>query len=259
MQFYFIEQTPSYHNYQFPYQVYVRKEHGDELFRMYQMGLLPVRDKKDWFYLARSARVRLSNFQPSSENRRILRKLSAINLLVQPVVEFDYTAQVQKFCHQYAVFLGEKQGRGRIMSTASIRKLFTGQANTNYVFKYIDDQGQLVGLVAAVITAQLVHYAYPFINLSAQLGPELSKNLNIGMMTQAVQWSKQQHKHSIYLGTVYTRSARYKLQFAGFEYFTGWSWSDQLPDLKQVLEQEEALVPESVFTLPESLVRLKIK
>jgi hypothetical protein len=60
------------------------------------------------------------------------------------------------------------------------------------------------------------------------------------MMTLAVDWAFNQHKQYIYLGTAYTSGSLYKSQFNGFEFFNGFSWSDNLEELKYLVNRDSS-------------------
>jgi hypothetical protein len=227
----------------------------------------------------------LKDFQPSSENRRILRKTSKFTFSLHPLTQFHYTPEVQKFCSDFVKSTFGKDA----MPTAAIRKIFSPQdSNYTHVFTFhlinksqspkltrhsergndlaknpLRKQHQPsispVGYVAAAISPSHLHYAHPFYDLKYQ-----SDNLGIGMMTQAIVWSQAQHKAFVYLGTCYTPEALYKTQFSGFEFFTGYSWSGDIKILKTLIReqkedkylfQDKALLKKLGITNPEDLLK----
>jgi len=42
-----------------------------------------------------------------------------------------------------------------------------------------------------------------------------------------------------YLGTCYSHTALYKTQFAGAEFFNGFRWSDDLDELKFIIQRDK--------------------
>ncbi len=233
MQLFFSEFPPDYSHYSFPYQVYLKLEPGDDLSRIYFSGFLPMRSQQGIFYLARSSRVKLSQFSPSSENRRILRKMDYLTYQVVPVDDFQYTATVQKFCLQSARSLGKGQP---IMSVSAIRNIFTSQANVTHIMIFKSkENNDIVGYAGLVVHGTFAHYAHPFPTSNSD-----DHNLNIGMLTMAVEWAYNQHKQFIYLGTVSTQGLMYKSQFNGFEFFVGNGWSDNLDELKYMVNRASA-------------------
>lgn len=232
MRLIFSEYPPNYNKYNFPYQIWAMKEKKDNLAQIYYNGWLPFRSKKDLFYLTRSTRVRLSKFSLSSENRRILRKIESLNFSVQPIEQFKYTPKIQKLCKDFADI---KFSKG-VMPTAAIRKIFT-DANTTHVFEFKTEFSKnsvlADGYAAVVIHDHFLHYAHPFYDLKQD-----NPNLGMGMMLKSIIWAQEQHKQFAYLGTCYTKNSLYKTQFTGFEFFNGWKWSDDLEELKYLINRK---------------------
>lgn len=244
MKLIFKEFQPNYDKYNFPYQVLAQPEYGDDIFKVYASGFLPFRSKKDLYYLARSTRIRLGSYQASSENRRILRKMEHITYTVQPLSQFEYTKEVQKFCANSAKVIG--QGSQQKIPTAAIRKLMSGQSNVDHVITYRSQTDNIIqGYAAIYAHANFIHYAHPFPNPESE-----DKNLNIGMMTLAIEWAKEQYKQFIYLGTSYSPGSLYKTQFSGFEFYTGQSWSSDISQLKQIVNRTSQRWNEQEMFLP---------
>jgi hypothetical protein len=256
MKLFFTEFPPNYAKYHFPYQILALREKKDNPHNLYLHGFLPFRSKKNLYYLARSTRVNLKEFTPSSENRRILRKTEKFTLSLQPLDQFNYTPQVQKFCSDFVKQTFGKQA----MPTAAIRTMFNPQvSNLTHVFTFHLKQPRTnkprgfdslknnhldrtpgveirkpVGYIVAAINHSFLHYDHPFYDIKFA-----KDNLGIGMMTQAIQWAAKQHKAFVYLGTCYTKESLYKTQFAGFQFFTGYSWSTDLKMLKALIKEQK--------------------
>lgn len=228
MRLIFSEFPADYDHYRYPYQVWLLKEKKDNLAQIYTGGWLPFRSKPDLFYLSRSTRVRLSQFKKSSENRRILRKTGNFRYSLQPIKEFEYSPSVQKFCK---TFIDRKFGKG-IMPTAAIRKIFNANITTHLLNFYEQDSHQLIGYVPVIVHDHFLHYAYPFYDLEYD-----NPNTGMGMMLHAIIWAQKQHKQFVYLGTCYSKNSLYKTQFSGFEFFNGFSWSNNLDELKYLINK----------------------
>lgn len=226
MKLFFGEFKANYSKYLFPYQVWLLREPGDETAKIYNAGFLPVRSLPNVYYLCRSVRVNLSQFELSSENRRILRKTEAIKSEIIKFSEFNYTSAVQKFCVDYA-----KTRLGReALPVAAIRSIFTGQVyNSVLVFK---DDNKTVGYAVCFITEKLMQYAHAFYDLKY-----IDQSLGARMMLEAISFSKKQNLEYIYLGTCYEKSALYKTEFKGVEFFTGFGWSSNLEELKSLIKE----------------------
>jgi hypothetical protein len=59
------------------------------------------------------------------------------------------------------------------------------------------------------------------------------------MMTSAVELFAGRGVKHLYLGTCYSRTALYKTQFAGAEFFNGFRWSDDLDELKFIIKRDK--------------------
>jgi len=57
------------------------------------------------------------------------------------------------------------------------------------------------------------------------------------MMTSAVAFFAERGLKHLYLGTCYSRNALYKTQFAGSQFFTGFRWSEDMEELKFVIDR----------------------
>lgn len=227
MKLLFFEFPANYGKYYFPYQVLLAREGSDDLSKIYSKGFLPFRSIKNLYYLCRSVRVDLGKFELSSENRRILKKTDIFKWKLVKLDRFDYTPGVQKTCKEW---FNQKFGQGQI-SVAAIRKIFTAGIFTHvFVWEFDND---VVGQAIVFINNDLVHYAHLFYN------PRLAKsNLGVRMMLQAVIWSQENRKKFVYLGTCYTRSSLYKTEFSGLEFFNGFSWSDNIKELKYLIDRK---------------------
>ena len=226
MKLFFSEFRANYEKYYFPYQVWLLKEESDEVEKILDKGFLPIRNLPDVYYLSRSTRADLGKFELSSENKRILKKTSGIESDLISLSDFNYTAQVQKFCKDYS---DNKLGKG-LFSTETIKGIFNnGIFNHVFVFKDILSQKE-IGYAVCFISLNFLHYAYAFYDLAY-----LKQNLGARMMLEAVSWAKKSHKNYAYLGTCYERGSLYKTEFKGIEFFTGFRWSENKDELKQLI------------------------
>ncbi len=103
------ESFVDYKTYTFNYATYCIKEGQKELPQIYAQGFLPysnnVKLQEETYYLARSLRIDLSLFKESSENRRVDRKMEALNpsFDVIPVKDFNLNdANFKSYCLDFA-------------------------------------------------------------------------------------------------------------------------------------------------------------
>ncbi len=102
MKLLFSEYKSDYANYIFPYAIWAIPEPGETPAQIFKQGFLPSSRNLDRFYMCRHIRINLKAFQPSSENRRILRKGAGIAFTLVPRAEFHYTAERREFYKNYA-------------------------------------------------------------------------------------------------------------------------------------------------------------
>lgn len=182
-----------------------------EINRRYEQGYLFGRIERGYMYQTRSLRLRLAEFTPSSENRRILRKNEQLAVEPKQIPYEDYSWQIHKMGKE---FYQTKFGDGT-MSASKIKSMFTDpkSENMNQVLVY-SWEGETIGYCLCYLGQEFLHYNYPFYDLNRETG-----NLGMGMMLKAILWAQEQGLRYIYLGSVADNSSRYKLQFSGLEWW----------------------------------------
>ena len=230
MKLLFSEQNSDYEHYQFPYAIWAMPEAGEAPSDIFNAGFLPSSRNLDRFYLCRQVRVNLTKFNPSSENRRILRKGVDIDVKVVPRDKYDYTAERRQFFKTYADI---KFGKD-IMTFERLDGLFSSPI-ISHLLVFIDVKtGAEVGAATVYIEGkELAFYYYAFYDLNYY-----ARNLGMFMMTSAVALFAERGVKHLYLGTCYSQNALYKTQFAGAEFFNGFRWSDNLDELKYLLRRQ---------------------
>lgn len=239
MKLFFGEFKADYGKYHFPYQVWLLKEDGDVVEKIYENGFLPIRSLSSVYYLCRSVRVDLSLFELSSENRRILKKSEDISAGLVPLSQFNYSVSVQKLCHNYA----EKRLGKDVFPVPAIKSIFSGQVY-NHILVFKNNEGNEVGYAVCFVNDNLMQYAHAFYDLNF-----LSENLGARMMLEAVNMAKEKKQSYIYLGTCYQKTSLYKTEFKGVEFFNGFSWSKNIDELKKLIKEkgEEFLLKDQEY------------
>lgn len=226
MKLLFSEARPDYAHYIFPYAIWAFPEAGETPADLFNAGFLPSSRELDRFYLCRQLRVRLANFAPSSENRRVLRKGDGITARLIPRAEFDFTSARREF---FKAYTDAKFGAGG-MSYERLDSLFRSPI-TSHVLLFTDASGTEVGAVTLCLQQDaFAYYYYAFYDLNHSV-----RNLGMFMMTTAAVLFAGRGVRHLYLGSCYSQSALYKTQFAGVEFFNGFRWSDNLNELKFIL------------------------
>lgn len=231
MKLLFSECRPDYGHYIFPYAIWGFPEPGETPATLFEQGFLPSSRNLDRFYLCRHVRVRLAQFQPSSENRRILRKGQGITTELVPRDRFDYRPQRREFYRTYADIRFGKD----VMTGDRLDSLFRAPVTSHLLVFTDSEAGREVGTVTLYLEPPaLAYYYYAFYDLNYY-----RRNLGMFMMTSAAVFFAKQGFESLYLGTCYQPNALYKTQFKGAQFFNGVRWSDDLTELKYLLERDK--------------------
>ena len=228
MKLLFSEAKADYAHYIFPYAIWAFPEPGETPADLFNAGFLPSSRNLDRFYLCRQLRVRLGDFTPSSENRRVLRKGDGINAKLIPRAEFEFTPARREFYKAYTEAKFGKDG----MSYERLDSLFSSPI-TSHVLLFTDTTGAEVGAVTLYLEPDsLAFYYYAFYDLRHPV-----RNLGMFMMTTAAELFAARGLQHLYLGSCYSQNALYKTQFSGVEFFNGFRWSANLDELKFLVER----------------------
>lgn len=207
---------------------------------LYNQGYLFGRVEKGYMYQTRSLRINLELFQPSSENRRVLKKMDSFIFFGTDLPYASYNWRIGKFAKN---FYESKFGSGTF-SANKIKELMTEPQESNFNYLLIceikknaqtdlnDSDKVAIGYCVCYQNSEFIHYSYPFYNSSAELG---LASIGIGMMTRAIVKAQEQGKKYLYLGSASRPTDTYKLQFAGLEWFNGQKWERDLEKLKTIL------------------------
>ena len=227
----FSETLVDYERYQFPYAVWGFLDPGETPATAFSRGFLPSGPELHKFYLTRSGRVRLPSFEPSSENRRILRKGAAFQGTLLPKEAFELTESRETFVLDYA---DQRFGAG-VMDRQRLHRLWASPV-ISHVLVYTDSETAAEVGLCFLYAAEpsMVFYYFAFYDLNHPL-----RSLGGFMMTDAIRRFQEQGRDYLYQGTVYSKSALYKTQFSGFEFFNGYRWSADVDELKFLLRRAE--------------------
>ncbi|MCA9386029.1 hypothetical protein KC717_05265 [Candidatus Dojkabacteria bacterium] len=175
----------------------------------YNRGFVMTRVGKGVMNETSSLRINLSNFDLTSENRRILRKTEnlALSKVQLPIEIDDYDWKIHKIGKD---FYTEKFGDSTF-SANKIKEIVTTDHNFSSLFVYTRDD-EIIGYCVAVETSSMLHYCYPFYRLDVD-----TNNLGMGMMLKAILYAVDKEKDYVYLGSVQRETDKYKLQFKGLE------------------------------------------
>ena len=185
----------------------------------------------------------LNQFESSSENRRILRKGQGISFELLSRDQFNYTNEWREFCKSYA----DAKFGDNVMTRERLDQLFQAPVCSHLLVYSDEASGDPIGLVVLFLDFPTVaFYYYSFYDLDYA-----NKNLGMFMMTSALQHVKKLGYNFIYLGSCYSRNALYKTQFAGFQFWNGFRWSDNLQELKYLIQRDSQDVDKHLLETPE--------
>ena len=208
---------------------------------LYELGYVFTRLGKGIMQQTRSARVDLSAFDLSSENRRILKKTEGIMLQTVdlPLLSSGQNTYDWKLGKSAKDFYDDKFGPG-IMSAQKIKEMLTSanDSNFNLLLRYTMGT-ESVGYSICYSNPQLLHYSYPFYDPS-----KAPNSIGLGMMIRAIQYAKSIGLKHIYIGSLQRPADTYKLQFEGLEWFDGGpegsgTWTSDIERIKKALKESK--------------------
>ena len=233
MKIFLSESLVDYQTYTFNYAVYCRQDNEEEITSIYRKGFLPYRNHTELttphYYLARSLRVNLSEFKPSSENRRVDRKIQVLSpqLKVVDKKDFEKNNAFEQFCLDYV----EKRFNG-----AMTKEHFDYVYNwvyLNKIFVFTTTNDKILGYVFAVQNSEILHYWFSFYDVQYS-------GLGKWMMFSVIEWAKNNRLKEVYLGTCYGEKAMYKIRdFKALSFFNGNEWSTDMKLLKKKCKSDK--------------------
>ena len=231
MKFFSREFGHSYETYSFGYCNFAGKEDSDLLSEIYKRGYLPYSGNtaiRDTFYMARSARIPLLDFEPTSENRRIAKKHDGVFEKKRiPFEEFNlHDETFLTFCLTYF-----KTRHGDSMPEERLKFILSLNLISHIV---IYKKGEsIVAYVFEVSDEQMTHFWYSFYDLVY-----LRQSLGLWLMLDSMRDAKNAGLEHFYLGTAYGEKGLYKTNFEPLEFWDGEIWNPDVRTLKQLCKQD---------------------
>lgn len=200
---------------------------------LYDRGYLYTRIDKGILQQTRSIRINLSQFELTSENRRILRKTENVILSHATIPYNEYHWSIGKLGKD---FYSTKFGDG-VMSAQKIKESITDSKNSNwnklllYSIPLHEKTSAALGYAICFESGKILHYSYPFYDLKNS-----PSDMGLGMMTKAIANAKERGLEYVYLGSLQRPTDTYKLQFRGIEWFDGTAWQTSVDSAKDILK-----------------------
>ena len=236
MEYLYTEDKINYKDYKFGYTVNCVLNNSDDIDKVLSKGFLPytgnANTSEEVYYMARSIRINLNNYERLSENKRIIKSVKSkfnINVELLDKEEFNHDKGFKKFCVNYSKerFINEPLSLERL-------DLIINRYNYNKIFKFsIDDLD--VGYVLVYHSKNIMHYWFSFYDVN------YLKDFSIGkfIMEKVIFYAKKNKMTFIYLGTCYGEKALYKVRdFKGIEYFDGIKWNNNIKTLKELCKND---------------------
>ncbi len=236
MKIFYSANTVDYSTYTFNYAIYCLKENQSEISQIYDKGFLPytgsIDVNSDIFYLARSLRVELKDFEDTSENRRVNRLVEPLNIQLEVIAKADFDTNDPEFNHLCQSYISQRIGDDN-MTKERWEYILSREIGT-HIFRFTTE-GKLLGFVYAVLENKILHYWFAFFNTDYMKTHSLGK----WMMWRTIKWGQENNLDFVYLGTAYKAGALYKIRdHKGLSFFDGSGWSKDIEKLKILCKQD---------------------
>ncbi|MEK7079703.1 MAG: GNAT family N-acetyltransferase [Patescibacteria group bacterium] len=225
------EFASDYGTYAFGYTIHATREAEDELSSVYESGFLPSSSDpavRNRFYMARSVRIPLTPFSPSSENRRILKKFDdAFEVVAMTKTELQNN-EAFKTC--FLNYFSDHHGQS-IMSRERLDAILDTPLPLRG-FRYEKDATPC-GYVLEIMEGAFVHYWF-----SCYTSDYAGTSLGMWLMLDSVQRAKKEAKKYTYVGTAYGAKGRYKMNLTPIEFWNGNEWVKNEKLLKELIAKD---------------------
>ena len=209
---------------------YVQRE-SEAVEELYELGYLPYSGTKDTrgiFHSARSSRVVLADFSPTSENRRIAKKFDG-QFTKRRIDAREFEAD-EAFYTFWMSYFAQRHG-ANVMPRERL-ELWLSSGLVTTIIEYRDTE-RAVGYVLEIESGPMCHYWFSAYDLALT-----KQSLGLWLMLDCLRDAKDAGLAHYYLGTVYGQKALYKTNFEPLEWHDGATWSRDLELLKEKSRQE---------------------
>ena len=230
------ETSVDYKTYHFGYAINAILENEESIEKAYSKGFLPytndVFSTLEEYYLARSIRINLKNYERLSENNRVIRKIDkklGIEFKVFTKNEFDHSKDFKNFCINFS----EERFSNKPLSIERL-ELILSRDNYNKIFVFYSNKLP-IGYVLTYFNKSIIHYWFSFYET------KFMKDFSLGkyIMEQVIYYAKSKKLQHVYLGTCYGNKALYKVRdFKGIEFYDGEIWNSNVKSLKEICKND---------------------
>ncbi len=218
-----------YEKYRFGYCEYAVPETGEALTAVYANGFLPYSARPTVlgsFYMARSARVPLALFEPTSENRRVLKRFDST------FVRSESPAHnaPQHIKELFLSYFTTRHGAS-VMPIERLEAILEAPLPLTLITYHAGEK-----LIAGALEVREPGFRHFW--FSAYDPVLVHQSLGMWLMLDGAREAKNQHIPFYYLGTVYGEKALYKANLEPLEFWSGSEWIRDIKQLKALARTE---------------------
>ena len=204
--------------YTFGYCNYGVLEPGDDISDMYASGYLPYSgspESKGMFYMARSARIYLPEFELNSECRRVAKKFDGtFSRKAVPLRDFDVTEEFITFWLDYFA-----RAHGPSVVSRERVKLWLDFGIITHIGIYKDESDNVAAYTLEVADDVITHDWYQ------SWSREYDKSsLGMWLLIDIARTTKARGAQYYYCGTAYSENS-YKSNLPALEFWNGTEWN----------------------------------
>ncbi|MCX6786210.1 MAG: GNAT family N-acetyltransferase [Candidatus Kaiserbacteria bacterium] len=220
-----------YQSYRFGYCEHAMLEPNDSVADFYEKGFLPYSadpNVQGVFYMARSARVTLPQFEFSSENRRVGKRFDGMfSFRSLSIAEAKEDSRIRGLFLDY---FRERHGKDVMPA-----ERFDAILNSSLPLRILvyEKNRMLVAAVLEVTDETFAHFWFSAYDLSL-----VQQSLGMWLMLDAARRAKDSGIAHYYVGTVYGAKALYKTNLEPLEFWDGSHWNIDLGRLKKLARAE---------------------
>lgn len=222
-----------YETYSFGYTIHAELEPEDAVADAYAAGFLPASSDpsvRNRFYMARSVRVALPHFTPTSENRRVRKKFEG--QFVTDILDRDALRSDPALRPCFLAYFADHHGQS-VMSPERLEGILDTTLPLRAI-RYTKD-GVSVAYVLEVTGADFSHYWFSCYDLQYA-----RSSLGMWLMLDAALRAKAEGLKYLYLGTAYGEKGRYKMNLTPLSFWDGVEWNAKEPLLKELIARDIA-------------------
>lgn len=220
----------SYETYSFAYSLYLKREEGDTLKEIYEKGFLPYSGSKgikDIFYMARGTRCNISDWKPTSENRRVLRIFDGqFEKTIQTVKDVRNDETFFELCLSYF-----NLAHGSVMPRERLELILDMGLITSVIEYSTNSIPQAYLLLVEDDTVS--HYWFSFYKHDYA-----KTSLGMWLALDHIRELANGTKKYFYFGTCYAEKALYKTNVEPLEFWNGAQWIQDTPLLKSLCRSD---------------------